>query len=102
MLSSNQFTQLPYQEKKQTLIGIFSQIHEKTISFEDTIFLLNASNQIKETTLDKIYHDVSDLLQNTKNLSQKKYMERLKNIEARIQKDAEKESLEAESLLDTL
>ena len=55
MISSKEFTQLTYQQKKQTLIAMFSQLNDTEISFDDTIFLLNASNKILENTLDKIY-----------------------------------------------
>jgi len=91
MLKSKDFEILNYQEKKQTLIDIFSQLDDENNNFEDTIFLLNVSNQIQEKILNQIYNDLSDLLQHGKDLSQEKYMERLKTIQEKIQKDAEKE-----------
>jgi hypothetical protein len=102
MLKSQEFEQLNYPAKKQTLIDMFSQLNDETNSFEDTIFLLNASNQIKNTTLNQIYKDLSDLLQHTKDLSQEKYLQRLSIIQKKIQKDTEQESAEADSLLDNI
>ena len=102
MLKSQEFEQLNYQTKKQTLIDMFSQLSDENNSFEDTIFLLNASNQIKDETLDQIYKDLSDLLQHTKNLSQEKYLAKLSLIQQKIQKDTDKESAEADSLLDNI
>ena len=102
MLKSKDFEILNYQEKKQTLIDIFSQLDDENNNFEDTIFLLNVSNQIQEKILNQIYNDLSDLLQHGKDLSQEKYMERLKTIQEKIQKDAEKEWTEADTLLDNI
>jgi len=81
---------------------MFSQLKDNDISFDDTIFLLNASNKISETILDKIYLQLRDVLQNAKNMSQEKYLERLKKIEAQIKEDTEKESAEADALLDNI
>ena len=102
MLERQQFNNLPYQEKKQTLIDIFSQLVETESSFEDTIFLLQASNQIASTTLDQIYTDLTSVLEQTKMLSQEAYLQRLRVIQKEIQKDTEQESSEADNLLDTL
>ena len=71
-------------------------------AFEETIFLLQASDQIKETTLDAIYKQLWDLLEHTKDMSQQNYLDRLHTIQAQIYTDTEKESAEADSLLDTL
>ena len=102
MLPVDQFTQLSYAEKKQILMDIFSQLNDQWVSFDDTIFLLKASNQIKEATLNKTYDDLSDLLQKSKDMSQEKYMARLRAIQEKIEKNAEKESAEADTLLDTI
>ena len=102
MISSKEFTQLTYQQKKQTLIVMFSQLNDTEISFDDTIFLLNASNKILENTLDKIYVQLWDILKNEKNMSHNKYLERIKKIEAEIKADTDKESEEADALLDNI
>jgi hypothetical protein len=102
MLPVDQFTQLSYAEKKQILVDIFSQLNSQGVSFDDTIFLLNASNQIKESTLNKTYDDVTNLLQKSKDMSQEKYMSKLRAIQEKIEKNAEKESAEADALLDNI
>jgi len=58
MLSLQQFTHLSYQEKKNTLTVICEQLDAPQTSFENVIFLLNASNKIKEATLDTVYADL--------------------------------------------
>jgi len=102
MLKSKDFEGLNYQEKKQILIDIFYQLDDKNNILEDTIFLLNASNQIQEETLNQIYNDLLNLLQNAKNISEQKYIERLKNIESKIQQESEKEWTEADTLIDNI
>lgn len=102
MVSDKQFIQYSYPEKKQILVDIFAQLNDKNISFEDTIFLLQSSDKIKEVTLDKIYATLFDLLQSNKSISQQNYLDRLHAIQNKIYNDAEKESAEADSLLDTL
>ncbi|MFA5747819.1 MAG: hypothetical protein WC872_01765 [Candidatus Absconditabacterales bacterium] len=93
---------LTYEEKKQALIDIFGQIKDEEIDFDDVIFLLNASSKIKDDTLNQIYNNLFDLLQNAKNISQKIYLGKLKNIEKKIQEDVEKDSKEADSLLNNI
>lgn len=103
MLSFDQFTQLSYQEKKETLIGIFTQLDDqKVVSFEDVIFLLGASNAIKESTLDSVYRDLHTTLDKSKemNMTQSELMK----IKQMIMNDqaSNKDKSEAESLLDNL
>jgi hypothetical protein len=102
MISTITFKQLSYTDKKELLIDIFSQINDKNVSFDDTIFLLNVSTQIKDSTLSQIYNDLSNLLQHTKDITKDKYMERLKSIKEKLEQDAEKESVEANILLDNI
>jgi len=102
MLKAEEFIKLKRIEKKQTLVSIFSQLNDENDSFGNTIFLLNVSNKINDSTLNQIYKDLSDLLQNWKSLSQQKYLDKIKQIQTQIQKDTEKESIEADSLLDNI
>lgn len=103
MLSLDQFTQLSYQEKKETLVGIFTQLDEKkVVSFEDVIFLLNVSNAIKESTLDNVYRDLHTTLDTSKEMGNTQ--QELMKIKAMIMNDeaTAKDSAEAESLLDAI
>lgn len=103
MLSFDQFTQLSYQEKKETLVGIFTQLDgQKVVSFEDVIFLLNASNAIKESTLDTVYRDLDTTLDKSKEMGHTQ--QELMKIKAMIMNDTStaKEAAEAENLLDTI
>jgi O-phosphoseryl-tRNA(Cys) synthetase len=102
MIKKEIFMNLTYEEKKQALIDIFGQIKDEEIDFDDVIFLLNASSKIKDDTLNQIYNNLFDLLQNAKNISQKIYLGKLKNIEKKIQEDVEKDSKEADSLLNNI
>lgn len=102
MIKKEIFMNLTYEEKKQALIDIFGQIKDEEIDFDDVIFLLNASSKIKDDTLNQIYNNLFDLLQNAKNISQKIYLGKLKNIEKKIQEDVEKDSTEADSLLNNI
>ena len=88
MLSTDQFIQLTYQEKKETLVSIFTQLDEKKVgSFENVIFLLNASNAIKEMTLDTIYKNLYQTLDTSKemNITQNELMK----MKAMIMHDVE-------------
>ncbi len=103
MLSLDQFTQMTYQEKKETLIGIFTQLDgQKVVSFEDVIFLLEASNAIKESTLDSVYRDLHTTLDKSKEM----YMTQseLMKIKQMLMHDeiSNKEKSDAENLLDTI
>jgi hypothetical protein len=103
MLSLDQFTQLSYQEKKETLVGIFTQLdNQKIVSFEDVIFLLNASDAIKESTLDRVYRDLDTTLDTSKEMGHTQ--QELMKIKAMIMNDTStaKEATEAENLLDTI
>lgn len=103
MLSLDQFTQLSYQEKKETLVGIFTQLdNQKIVSFEDVIFLLNASDAIKESTLDRVYRDLDATLDKSKEMGHTQ--QELMKIKAMIMNDTStaKEQAEADSLLDTI
>lgn len=103
MLSLDQFAQLSYLEKKETLIAIFTQLDDqKIVPFDDVIFLLEASNAIKESTLDSVYHNLHATLDTSKemNMTQNELM----NIKQIIMNDTEteKDKKEAENLLDTI
>lgn len=103
MISIEQFSKLKYQEKKETLVSIFTQLDEKkVVSFENIIFLLNASNAIKEMTLDTIYKNLYQTLDTSKemNMTQNELMK----MKAMIMHDIEaaKEKWEAENILTTI
>jgi hypothetical protein len=67
MLSFKEFTQMSYQDKKEMLIMLCGQLDTPQNSFENVILLLNASNKIKESTLDSIYIDLEKLMLTAKN-----------------------------------
>lgn len=103
MLSFDQFTQLSYQEKKEILIAIFTQLDDKKkVSFEDVIFLLNASNAIKESTLDTVYRDLDTTLDKSKEMGYTQ--QELMKIKTMIMNDkaTAEDSADAENLLDTI
>ena len=103
MLSLDQFAQLSYSEKKETLIAIFTQLDDqKIVPFDDVIFLLNASNAIKESTLYTVYYNLHGTVDTSKEI----YMTQneLLKIKQMIMNDTEteKDKKEAENLLDTI
>jgi len=68
MLSLQQFKQLSYEEKKELLIGILTQLTDKKTDFSDMIFLLHASNKIQEKTINTMYIDLLKILGEAKEL----------------------------------
>ena len=102
MLSFKQFTQCSYQEKRDILIHICGQIDTPETSFEDVIFLLNASDKIKESTLESIYIDLLEMMSTAK---WQVYMEQQsQSIQKMIQHDiiVKEEQKDADKLLDTI
>jgi hypothetical protein len=102
MLALASFKKLSYQEKKDMLITICTQVQDKDISFEDTIFLLEATNIIREEILIEVYQDFMALLEKAKTMSQEAYQKQLEVIQEKMQKDQERESTEADSLLSNI
>ncbi len=103
MLSLDQFAQLSYLEKKETLIAIFTQLDDqKIVPFDDVIFLLNLSWVIKESTLDTIYKNLDITLDKSKELDMTK--KQLMYIKTMVLGDtlSEKEKNDANKLLDNL
>lgn len=103
MFSLEQFSQLSYADKKQTLITMFTQLNDqKIVPFDDVIFLLNASNAIKEGTLEKVYGELHKTLDQSKELSG--IAQELMNIKSLImnEQESDKERKDADKLLDTL
>ncbi len=102
MLSFKEFTQMSYQDKKEMLIMLCGQLDTPQNSFENVILLLNASNKIKESTLDSIYIDLEKLMLTAKN---QWYMEQQsQSMQKKIQHDItmEQEHKDADKLLDTI
>ncbi len=101
------FNRMGYQEKKKVLLGIMQQLEQVYPWFKDTIFLLQASNKIWETTLTSIYQEVYALLKNMKNISSNEYKKRVEKIQEKIREEEierkqEQEDAEAELLLSNL
>lgn len=102
MLTLQQFAQLSYKEKKEMLITICGQLDTPHTSFENVIFLLNASDRIKETTLDTIYADLGKTLDKARETV---YLEQKSQyIQELIQHDmqTQQEHKQADMLLDTI
>ncbi len=102
MLKINEFKKLQYNEKKDLLVEIFWQIQTEETDFHDAIFLIQASDKIGLETLDSVYTDILDLLNTNKDTQQELYKAKLQKIQQQMHEDSEKESLEAEELLDNL
>lgn len=105
MIKLNEFQILKYDQKKDILIWIFEQLQNERIEwvdFDDTIFLLKASDKIKTETLDNIYFNIIELLKTNKNNKYAEYQNKLMEIQVAMMKDHEIESEEADKLLDDL
>ena len=102
MLSLQQFTALAYAQKKSTLIDLCTQITTPKVSFDDIIFLLQASNAIQEATLVIIYKSFEGVVGTAKELSLTN--EELVNMKKIVQHDiaSQWDTQEADKLLDTI
>ncbi len=102
MLSLQEFTTLPYAQKKSTLIGLCTQITTPKVSLEDIVFLLNASNAIQETTLVSIYKSFEGLISTSREIWMTN--EELTKMKELIQHDiaSQWDTQEADKLLDTI
>jgi len=102
MLSEKEFTSLNYTDKKWYIQDIFSQLSDKEDTFKETIFLLQASNKIQDSTLNKIYKEVTNLLQNKKETGRQEYLQKIESIKYKIEEDITSESKNADLLLSNI
>lgn len=102
MLSLQNFTQLSYQEKKSTLIAICTQLDTPQTSFENVIFLLNASNKIQDATLDTIYANLENTRDTARQFQEVELQSQSiqKMLKHDIQVNAEQK--DADKILDTI
>lgn len=102
MLSEKEFTSLDYTDKKWYLQEIFSQLNDKEDLFKDTIFLLQASNKIQDSTLNEIYKEVTNILQDEKEIQQQEYLQKIESIKHKMEEDIASESENADLLLSNI